>query len=398
MLPGGLRACTQVSPQFGRGLSRLSLRSLNLSNSDILTIYDGDELTARVLGQYVGSGGPQKLYSSTPDLTIQFHSDPAGLVFGKGQGFVMNYIGRWARAAPTRPPPLHVASRSKARPIPGLDAACSPLPAPTRVALQGRHRSRCLGEGTGTAKGTGPLGRHVLGSSCPPHAWSYLSAPSKRARRSRGGWGDRVQLAQPLALSFPPPLPAAEVSRNDSCSDLPEIQNGWKTTSHAELVRGAKITYQCDPGYDIVGSDTLTCQWDLSWSSDPPFCEKSKGAYPPPRGCLPSGHAASLHRGLGGSFNGCKPQTPTGCNAGCMVHGTCWHLIPSLLDLPLPCPWGSPIPLCPRDGPLLLQSCTARTPARWSTRPGSSRTPCCWWAPPSSTRATRASCWKAAPC
>ncbi|XP_030357545.1 seizure 6-like protein isoform X1 [Strigops habroptila] len=135
----------------------LDIQLLNLTSSDILTVYDGDELTARILGQYVGSSGPQKLYSSSPDLTIQFHSDPAGLVFGKGQGFIMNYI---------------------------------------------------------------------------------------------------------------------EVSRNDSCSDLPEIQNGWKTTSHTELVRGAKITYQCDPGYDIVGSDTLTCQWDLSWSSDPPFCEK----------------------------------------------------------------------------------------------------------------------------
>uniref|UniRef100_A0A8C4JEG5 Seizure related 6 homolog like n=1 Tax=Dromaius novaehollandiae TaxID=8790 RepID=A0A8C4JEG5_DRONO len=135
----------------------LDIQLLNITNSDILTIYDGDELTARVLGQFVGSSGPQKLYSSSPDLTIQFHSDPAGLIFGKGQGFIMNYI---------------------------------------------------------------------------------------------------------------------EVSRNDSCSDLPEIQNGWKTTSHTELVRGAKITYQCDPGYDIVGSDTLTCQWDLSWSSDPPFCEK----------------------------------------------------------------------------------------------------------------------------
>uniref|UniRef100_A0A8C6IYI9 Uncharacterized protein n=1 Tax=Melopsittacus undulatus TaxID=13146 RepID=A0A8C6IYI9_MELUD len=135
----------------------LDIQLLNLTNSDILTVYDGDELTSRILGQFVGSSGPQKLYSSSPDLTIQFHSDPAGLVFGKGQGFIMNYI---------------------------------------------------------------------------------------------------------------------EVSRNDSCSDLPEIQNGWKTTSHTELVRGAKITYQCDPGYDIVGSDTLTCQWDLSWSSDPPFCEK----------------------------------------------------------------------------------------------------------------------------
>uniref|UniRef100_A0A287AHL2 Seizure related 6 homolog like n=1 Tax=Sus scrofa TaxID=9823 RepID=A0A287AHL2_PIG len=135
----------------------LDIQFLNLSNSDILTVYDGDEVMPHILGQYLGNSGPQKLYSSTPDLTIQFHSDPAGLIFGKGQGFIINYI---------------------------------------------------------------------------------------------------------------------EVSRNDSCSDLPEIQNGWKTTSHTELVRGARITYQCDPGYDIVGSDTLTCQWDLSWSSDPPFCEK----------------------------------------------------------------------------------------------------------------------------
>ncbi|XP_066466080.1 seizure 6-like protein [Tiliqua scincoides] len=135
----------------------LDIQLLNLSNSDILTIYDGDDLSAHIVGQYLGSVGPQKLYSSSPDVTIQFHSDPAGLIFGKGQGFVMNYV---------------------------------------------------------------------------------------------------------------------EVSRNDSCSDLPEIQNGWKTTSHTELVREAKITYQCDPGYDIVGSDTLTCQWDLSWSSDLPFCEK----------------------------------------------------------------------------------------------------------------------------
>ncbi|XP_027433314.1 seizure 6-like protein isoform X5 [Zalophus californianus] len=137
----------------------LDIQFLNLSNSDILTIYDGDEVMPHILGQYLGNSGPQKLYSSTPDLTIQFHSDPAGLIFGKGQGFIMNYV---------------------------------------------------------------------------------------------------------------------EVSRNDSCSDLPEIQNGWKTTSHTELVRGARITYQCDPGYDIVGSDTLTCQWDLSWSSDPPFCEKTE--------------------------------------------------------------------------------------------------------------------------
>lgn len=68
----------------------------------------------------------------------------------------------------------------------------------------------------------------------------------------------------------------SEVSRNDSCPDLPEIQNGWKTTSHAALVRGTRITYQCDPGYDLVGRETLVCQLDLSWSTQPPFCEKSE--------------------------------------------------------------------------------------------------------------------------
>ncbi|TNN25231.1 Seizure 6-like protein [Liparis tanakae] len=121
----------------------------------MLTVTDGDEVATRVLG----GAAPFRLSSSTPDLTVTFHSDPAGLVFGKGEGFILNYM---------------------------------------------------------------------------------------------------------------------EVSRNDSCPDLPEIQNGWKTTSHVALVRGARITYQCDPGYDLVGRDTLGCRPELSWSGPPPFCEKSQ--------------------------------------------------------------------------------------------------------------------------
>uniref|UniRef100_A0A4W5MAH3 Seizure related 6 homolog (mouse)-like n=1 Tax=Hucho hucho TaxID=62062 RepID=A0A4W5MAH3_9TELE len=135
----------------------LEVQLLNLSDSDMLTIMDGDEVTPHILGQYVGEAWPFKIQSTTPDLTVTFHSDPAGLIFGKGEGFIINYM---------------------------------------------------------------------------------------------------------------------EVSRNDSCPDLPEIQNGWKTTSHTALVRGARITYQCDPGYDLVGRETLTCQLDLTWSTQPPFCEK----------------------------------------------------------------------------------------------------------------------------
>lgn len=68
----------------------------------------------------------------------------------------------------------------------------------------------------------------------------------------------------------------AEVPRNDTCSELPEITNGWKSTSHPDLIHGTVITYQCYPGYELVGSEILMCQWDLTWSGDVPRCEEGE--------------------------------------------------------------------------------------------------------------------------
>lgn len=65
-----------------------------------------------------------------------------------------------------------------------------------------------------------------------------------------------------------------EVARNDTCSELPEITNGWKSTSHPDLIHGTVVTYQCYPGFQVVGSEILMCQWDLTWSGDVPSCEK----------------------------------------------------------------------------------------------------------------------------
>lgn len=67
---------------------------------------------------------------------------------------------------------------------------------------------------------------------------------------------------------------SAEVEPNDTCPILPRIEFGWVTSSHSSNVRGSVLTYQCQPGYDISGSDIVTCQWDLSWSSSPPTCIK----------------------------------------------------------------------------------------------------------------------------
>ncbi|KAM9734434.1 LOW QUALITY PROTEIN: seizure 6-like protein [Menidia menidia] len=175
----------------------LDVQLLNISDSDMLTITDGDEVTPRILGRYVGGSSPFKLSSSTPDLTVSFHSDPAGLVFGKGEGFIINYM---------------------------------------------------------------------------------------------------------------------EVSRNDSCPDLPEIQNGWKTTSHAALVRGARITYQCDPGYDLVGRDTLCCQPDLSWSAPPPFCEKIMY-------CSDPGHVEHATRSLSDPKLLVGATIQFSCSAGFVLQG-----------------------------------------------------------------------------
>ncbi|XP_078278935.1 LOW QUALITY PROTEIN: seizure protein 6 homolog [Rhinoraja longicauda] len=135
----------------------LDLQEFKLGKNDVLTFFDGDDLTARILGQYSGNHRPFKLYTTMADVTIQFQSDPASNVFGYQQGFVIHF---------------------------------------------------------------------------------------------------------------------EEVSRNDTCPEIPEILNGWKTTSHPELIHGTVVTYQCYPGYELLGPDILMCQWDLSWSGDSPHCEK----------------------------------------------------------------------------------------------------------------------------
>ncbi|XP_035239742.1 seizure protein 6-like [Anguilla anguilla] len=135
----------------------LDIQALHVGKNDLLTFYDGDDLTAKILGQYAGSRPRFKLYSSTADVTVQFQSDPATNIYGYHNGFVVHFF---------------------------------------------------------------------------------------------------------------------EVPRNDTCPELPEISNGWKTTSHPELVHGTVVTYQCYPGFEVVGTETLMCQWDLTWSGDLPSCER----------------------------------------------------------------------------------------------------------------------------
>nr|XP_060612663.1 seizure protein 6 homolog isoform X2 [Anolis sagrei ordinatus] len=142
----------------------LDVQVLRLGQGDVLTFYDGDDLTAHILGQFSGPRRRFRLFTSMADVTVQFQSDPGSSGLGYQHGFVIHF---------------------------------------------------------------------------------------------------------------------AEVPRNDTCPELPEIPNGWKTSSHPELVHGTVVTYHCYPGYELVGTELLMCHWDLVWSGDLPSCQRVTACHDP---------------------------------------------------------------------------------------------------------------------
>ncbi|XP_062382826.1 seizure protein 6 homolog [Sardina pilchardus] len=106
-----------------------------------------------------------------------------------------------------------------------------------------------------------------------------------------------------------------DVEPNDTCAALPPIEFGWSSSSHPSLVRGSVLTFQCQPGYDIIGSDIITCQWDLSWSNSPPSCLKIQQC--PDPGDVVNG-ARSVHPELGFAVGTVVRFT---CNQGYQLEG-----------------------------------------------------------------------------
>ncbi|KAM5228362.1 seizure 6-like protein 2 isoform 10-T10 [Ctenodactylus gundi] len=157
----------------------LQVEILNVREGDMLTLFDGDGPSARVLAQLRGPQPRRRLLSSGPDLTLQFQAPPGPPNPGLGQGFVLHF---------------------------------------------------------------------------------------------------------------------KEVPRNDTCPELPPPEWGWRTASHGDLIRGTVLTYQCEPGYELLGSDILTCQWDLSWSAAPPACQKIMTCADP--GEITNGHRTASDAGF----------------------------------------------------------------------------------------------------
>ena len=54
------------------------------------------------------------------------------------------------------------------------------------------------------------------------------------------------------------------------CPQLNDPDNGMVNVTNFGI--GAMATYTCSSGYQLEGSDLLTCGDDGQWSPDPPTC------------------------------------------------------------------------------------------------------------------------------
>ena len=56
-----------------------------------------------------------------------------------------------------------------------------------------------------------------------------------------------------------------------ACPALGDPANGMVTWT--SLTTGGVATYECDPGFELVGQETRTCQSESEWSGEAPTCE-----------------------------------------------------------------------------------------------------------------------------
>ena len=59
---------------------------------------------------------------------------------------------------------------------------------------------------------------------------------------------------------------------------LPDFNNGIVECSGTGevLSLGDSCTFTCDSGYELMGSDTVTCQSDGSWDVSSPTCNRGE--------------------------------------------------------------------------------------------------------------------------
>ena len=81
---------------------------------------------------------------------------------------------------------------------------------------------------------------------------------------STGSWSSLLPSCEPVSCGLPD-----------------GIENGWFEVQSDNTTYMAKVTYYCESGYDLVGSEIRTCLSTSEWSADNPSCQPVSCDHPP---------------------------------------------------------------------------------------------------------------------
>ncbi|ELK38729.1 Seizure 6-like protein 2 [Myotis davidii] len=198
----------------------LQVEILNVREGDMLTLFDGDGPSARVLAQLRGPQPRRRLLSSGPDLTLQFQAPPGPPNPGLGQGFVLHFKVMTC-ADPGEITNGHRTTSDAGFPV-GSHVQYRCLPG---YSLEGAAVLTCYSRDTGTPK-----------------------------------WSDRVPKC---ALKYEP------------CLNPGVPENGYQTLYKHHYQAGESLRFFCYEGFELIGEVTITCVpgHPSQWTSQPPLCK-----------------------------------------------------------------------------------------------------------------------------
>uniref|UniRef100_UPI00398F3A85 seizure protein 6 homolog n=1 Tax=Pristiophorus japonicus TaxID=55135 RepID=UPI00398F3A85 len=199
----------------------IEIEILNIRRNDILSIFDGADLNARILGQYMGSQKRFKVFSSSSDVTIQFQSDLSDPAFGETHGFI-----------------IHFAETLRNDTCPGL--------APIEHGWKTVSHSNLI-------RGT------VVTYQCQP---GFDIA------------GVDILMCQ-WDLSWSNAPPSCEKVTYEPCPNPGVPDNGYQTLYKQHYQAGETLRFFCYDGFELIGEVTVTCLpgRPSQWNSPPPFCK-----------------------------------------------------------------------------------------------------------------------------
>ncbi|XP_045693611.1 complement receptor type 2 isoform X3 [Phyllostomus hastatus] len=206
--------------------------------------------------------------------------------------------------------------------------------------LTGESTIRCTNDSQQTGTWSGPAPRcklSISGIRCPPP--QILSGQILSGQKDQYSYNNTVVFACSFGFTlkgrkeircngqgiWEPSPPVCE----KECQAPPKILNGHKEDGHRILFKpGTSIKYRCDPGYVLVGEESILCTSVGVWTPTAPKCKVAE--------CEPIGK--HLYRKPQAQF--IRPDVNSSCDEGYRLGESVYQLCQGMI------PWFMEIRLC----------------------------------------------------